>query len=204
MSGIRVDVRWEDAQARAALDALRRRVSNLTPVMRQIGETLMTSTSRRFEAAEDPQGRSWPAAGAWASSAQRGGSPLSGRHLSRPGLGYDARASRDQVQLGSRLTYGLHHQFGTQGKGGALPDITPTRGKFLTIPFPGVTRTARSYANTFVRKGVILQAGRGGKVTPLFLLRTKTALPPRPFLGVSAGDWAAIGELLRQALTRAV
>jgi len=203
MPGIRVEVKWDDREARRIMDALLRRVSDLTPIMRQIGEQLMTSTSRRFESAVDPSGRSWPSVGAFAQSAQRGGSPLSGRHLARPGLGYAYEAGRDQVALGTRLVYGLVHQFGTQGKGGALPDIVPTHGKFLTIPLPGVTRTARSYANTFVRKGMILQRTGKGGVKPLFLLRPKVAIPPRPFIGVSRGDWAAIGEILRQALAKA-
>lgn len=199
---IKIEVKWDDAQARQYLARLLTRIHDLTPIMRQIGETLMTSTSRRFESSQDPQGRAWPGVGAFAPSAQRGGGPLSGKHLNRPGLGYAYQAGRDQVELGTRLVYGLHHQFGTQGKGGALPDITPTRGKFLTIPFPGVTRTARSYANTFVRKRIIFQSTRGGKPKALFLLRKRVALPPRPYLGVSQGDWAAIGALLRKALTR--
>lgn len=200
---LRIEVKWDDAQARQYLNRLLTRIHDLTPIMAQIGETLMTSTSRRFESGHDPQGRAWPAVGAFAPSAQRGGGPLTGKHLQKPGSGYDYQAGRDQLELGTRLVYGLHQQFGTQGKGGALPDITPTRGKFLTIPFPGVTRTARSYAHTFQRKGVIFQSTRGGKPKALFLLRRKVALPPRPYLGVSMGDWAAIGELLRRALQRA-
>lgn len=194
---------WDDAEARRWLEQLLRRLRDLSPLMRQVGERLMLSTSQRFETGRDPQGRAWQAAGAFAPSRQRGGPPLSGKHLSRPGRGYDFQAQRDRLAVGTRLRYGLVHHFGTGGAGGTLPDIVPTRAKALTIPYPGVTRTARSYADTFIRKQTIFQAVRRRgrwRAKPLFLLRPRVALPPRPYFGVSAEDWRQIRERFKQTV----
>lgn len=184
---------WDDREAREWLTRLQRRIRDLTPFMRRIGERLMLSTSRRFEAGRDPEGRPWRAASDFAPSRQRGGTPLHGRgHLARPGRGYDYRARRDRVELGTRLRYGLIHQFGGR--------IRPKEAKALTLPFPGVTRTARSYADTFIRRGTIMQTRRRGKPRALFALKQQVTLPARPYLGVEEADWAAIRELFRLAV----
>lgn len=198
---------WDDAEARRWFARLPRRLQNLTPFMRQIGDRLMLSTRLRFEQGREPRdpqqgltGRPWQPAGPGAPSRQRGGPPLSGRHLARPGLGYAYQARPDRLELGTRLPYGLIHHFGTVGAGGSMPDLVPTRAKALTIPYPGVTRTARSYADTFIAQATIFQRRRRGRPRPLFLLRRRVALPPRPIFGVEEGDWASIRELFRQAV----
>jgi phage virion morphogenesis protein len=193
---------WEDAEARRWLNRIQRWTRDLTPFMRQIGERLMVSTSRRFETGRDPRGRAWQKVGDFAPSKRRGGTPLSGRHLAQPGRGYAYQAQHDRLLMGTRLRYGLIHHFGTVGAGGSMPDLVPKTAKMLTIPYPGVTRTARSYSDTFIRKGTIFQAVRRRgkwKPKPLFLLRPSVALPPRPYFGVSAEDWQYIRDLFKQA-----
>lgn len=62
--------------------------------------------------------------------------------------------------------------------------VKPTRGKFLTIPFPGVKGFAANYPKAFLATtagGQWLLAEPKGKtgIRPLFLLRKSVRLPPR-------------------------
>lgn len=93
---------------------------------------------------------------------------------------------------GTNLPYAGILQFGGT--------VTPTRGKYLTLPFPGVHGKARSYENTFVKKSkkgnlIIFQNMGGGQIRPLFLLRKKVKIPSRPFLYFHRNDIRDISNL---------
>jgi len=59
--------------------------------------------------------------------------------------------------------------------------IKPKKGKFLTLPFPGVTGKARDHKDTFFAKNVLFQKTKTG-VKPLFLLKKFVKIPARPFM----------------------
>lgn len=54
-----IDVQIDDREVRAALDGLRRRLADMTPVMRAIATELEARVEARFETATDPSGRPW-------------------------------------------------------------------------------------------------------------------------------------------------
>jgi hypothetical protein len=93
------------------------------------------------------------------------------------------------------------HEFGTKGKGGKLPSITPKRSNWLTVPLPAaLTRSgrpkkkrARDWPNTFIfksRKGKLLIAQRHGKqLVFLYVLKKKVDIAPRLHYMVTWRRW---------------
>ncbi len=76
--------------------------------------------------------------------------------------------------------------------------IRPKHGKYLALPFPRVSGRPRDYENTFVPKGkrVIFQNLGGGKIRPLFLLKSSVTIPPRPYLVFQEEDIVELATYL--------
>lgn len=105
-----------------ALDRLKSRLNDLTPLMAQIGEALLLSSQMRFETKTGPDGQGWAALAA-ATVRDRirrryGGANI----LQRTGalarsLNYRAGPDRVTVSLGgsgNSTAYAAFHQFGTR------------------------------------------------------------------------------------------
>ena len=56
MAGVTIRVEFDDAEVRRALDRLARAGADLTPAMREIGETLLNSARERFSDQTSPDG----------------------------------------------------------------------------------------------------------------------------------------------------
>jgi phage gpG-like protein len=88
------------------------------------------------------------------------------------------------LKYGTKLLYAAAHQFGAT--------IRARNAQYLTLPFPGVRRSARDYENTFVRKSragnLIIFQKTGEGIKPLFLLKKKVKLPSRPFVMFQTED----------------
>ena len=54
---IRIEI--DDSELRRAMDTLQRRVGDMTPAMREIGEVLTQSTIDRFKTSTAPDGSRW-------------------------------------------------------------------------------------------------------------------------------------------------
>jgi hypothetical protein len=88
-----------------------------------------------------------------------------------------------QGRLGSALPYAKIHETGGT--------ITAKKSKYLTIPLPAALgpngvpkkKSAKEWDNTFIatsKKGnLIIFQKQGGRVVPLYLLRTSVKIPPR-------------------------
>lgn len=136
-----------------------------------------------------------------------------------------ARSIRQDVR-GSSLTdlelraattspYAKVHEFGTIGKGGALPSIVPKRAKWLTVPLQGnltpagVPRYPSAAAlrgqGTFVLKTksgkLFIVRREGEQLRWLWILVKKVDIPPR--LGFFA-TWRSRDKARRVALRKAV
>tara|TARA_B100001964_G_scaffold178865_1_gene197304 strand:+ start:981 stop:1535 length:555 start_codon:yes stop_codon:yes gene_type:complete len=59
--------------------------------------------------------------------------------------------------------------------------IRPKKGKFLTIPFPGIKGFARDFKDTFIAKDIIFQK-TGSGIRPLFSLKKQVTIPRRSYL----------------------
>lgn len=140
-----IDIQIDDREVRAALDRLQRRLSDLSPVMREIGELLAERAKSRFATSTGPDGRRWapnaPSTLAaylrsYGGSYKKGGGPTkkgaARAAAKKPLIGESKalsttihyQAGRDSVTIGSPMVYAAIHQFGGQAG----------RGRRVTIP----------------------------------------------------------------------
>ena len=141
---ISIDI--DDREVKQALQTLQRRLGDMTPAMREIGEVLIETTKQRFVTSTAPDGSRWapnsPATimqylrargGAFG---KRGGLTKRGARLAaskKPLIGetrslstqISYRAGRASVEVGSPMEYAPIHQFGGRSRLG---------GKMVRIP----------------------------------------------------------------------
>lgn len=151
-----INITLDDREVRQALERLQRRLSDLSPVMRDIGELLVERAKQRFEASTAPDGSRWAPNSAATLGALLARSRANFRKdgsLSKRGTARKAgkkplidtgtlmgqmfyRASASEVTVGNTMRYAAIHQFGGQAG----------RGKKVTIParpFLPVTATGQ-------------------------------------------------------------
>lgn len=145
MSGVRLHTDLSGlAGPQAALERLRPRLEDLSPLMDDIGSALVASTLRRFEDQQGPDGKRWAPLSELTKLNRVGGvkraytknmkfrkgveAKLSGmKILQRFGHlrnSINHQATRDAVEIGTPMLYGAIHQFGGQAG----------RGNKVTIP----------------------------------------------------------------------
>lgn len=138
----------EQDQITPRLQDLSRLLADLTPVMQEIGEQMVTTTKARFAAGEAPDGTKWaPKAQATLDSYARRGQridirPLFGETgMLASQIFYEAAA--DSVEIGSNLIYAAAQQFGAaQGAFGADKAGHPIPwGTIPSRPFLGVSES---------------------------------------------------------------
>jgi len=54
-----IDIHLDDREVRQALDRLQKRLGDLSPVMRDIGELITERARQRFETSTGPDGQKW-------------------------------------------------------------------------------------------------------------------------------------------------
>lgn len=114
MPGVKLEVEFDDAEVRRALDRLRAAGADLRPALEDIGEYLLRTTRERFVDQKDPDGAPWaPLAPATVARKKRNaGKILTRDGYLRGGLAY--RADSDSVVVGSPSVYAGTHQFGAE------------------------------------------------------------------------------------------
>ena len=114
----------DDRQVIDALDRLRQAASDLTPVMKSIGEDLVETIRLGFRDSTDPWGRPWQPLSALTLAMRRGGSkPLMDTGSLRNSISHQANAT--SVTVGTNDLRGPVHQFGAV--------IKPKKGKYLSF-----------------------------------------------------------------------
>ncbi|MEF2154658.1 phage virion morphogenesis protein [Luteimonas sp. FXH3W] len=98
-----IEVDSEDADR--WFSKLTRKLDDLTPVMRDIGELLIESTQDRFKKSEGPDGKPW-------APVKRGGRPLVKSGRMRDDI--HSRFGRDFAEVRATARQAAFHQFGTQ------------------------------------------------------------------------------------------
>lgn len=147
---IRVEV--EDSAADTALQRLAALVTDMTPLMQELGEYLTTSTKDRFPTGRAPDGTPW--AQKSPATLERYGARKSNRIDRRPLFGpsgmlssqIHSEAGPTAVEWGSNLIYAATMQFGaakgafgTTARGGPIP-----WGHIPARPFLGLSQTDRA------------------------------------------------------------
>lgn len=170
-----ITVRLESAPVIARLQEIARRVDDLSPAMRGIGELMVESTKERFKSSTGPDGQRWKA-------------NALGTVLARLAKIKGAYSKRD-----GRLT-----------KKGATA-ITSKKPLVDTGMLQDTIRYQLTPGGQGVEIGTNRFAGEweGGAAVHQFGNR-KGTIPARPFLGLSANDERAVLDVLDRFLHQAV
>ncbi|MFA7174567.1 MAG: phage virion morphogenesis protein [Kiritimatiellia bacterium] len=131
MSGVAVTV--NTAPVQAMLDAIVKRMGDMTPAMREIGEIVVTQTAEAFEDGGLP-GHAWKKSGRVNES---GGQTLVNTSRLRNSINY--KATKNDVEVGTNVAYAAIHQLGGQTKPHV---IRPKNGKALF--WPGASHPVKS------------------------------------------------------------
>ncbi len=112
MAGASLNITIDDRELRALLQRLQARLSDLTPVFRDMGEHLLNSTRARFQSQTDPSGLPWaPLSPTYQARKRKNkGKILTLEGRLRGLLNY--QVSQDALRVGTPLIYGATHQFG--------------------------------------------------------------------------------------------
>ncbi|MFW5499592.1 MULTISPECIES: phage virion morphogenesis protein [unclassified Maridesulfovibrio] len=102
MGGAIITVDLDTEVVKARLNRLAEVVSDLTPLMEQIGMSMVASTQNRFETSTAPDGSKWL-------DSPSDQPLLRDRHL-QDSITYEAKS--DRVDVGSNMIYAAVHQFG--------------------------------------------------------------------------------------------
>ena len=138
---IRIEI--SDREVTAALSRLDGLLADLTPVMQEIGEALVASTTDRFAAGVSPAGAPWaPKSPATLAKYARGQDRVDSRPLHGPSLTLSRtifhQAGSRQVEVGSNRVYAAMMQFG--GQKAAFPHLW---GNIPARPFLGLSEEDR-------------------------------------------------------------
>ena len=146
-----ITVELKDEAVSAALARIAAALTDMTPVMQEIGEALVASTMDRFAAGVDPDGNPWAPKSATTMDAYRSrGDTVSFKPLWGPSgalaTTIHSVAGADQVRIGSGQVYAGVMQFGAaQGAFGARAGRTrPTEKRpksqdyFFHIPWGNI------------------------------------------------------------------
>lgn len=133
-----ITIELKDAEVARMLARLAASMSDLTPVMQEIGEQLVYETGQRFNQGVAPEGGAWaPKSEATIRAYQRRGDGVSFKPLFGPSgrlhSTIDYRAGSDFAEVGSGAIYAAVMQFGA-GKGAFGSDSAGHSIPWGTIP----------------------------------------------------------------------
>jgi len=169
---ISLDIKVE-GKALKTLQMLAKRMDNLQPVMREIGEVVRESVMRNFREQRSPEGAAWKPS---LRALMQGGLTLVDTATLRNSI--NVRARRRSVTIGTPVEYAAVHQFGARK--GSFGLVTFTVREHL--------RRTRSGKKVRVREHKRTAALPWGNI------------PARPFLGVRRSDWEEIQEIIVEHL----
>lgn len=171
-----ITIEFNDAEIEAALDNLAAALTDMSPVMNEIGMALVASTEQRFNDTQAPDGSQWAARSpvTLANYARRGESFGPVLHKSGTLRQFiDHQYGPDEVTIGSSTIYAAVQQFGAeQGAFGAAVGRTKPSEK---------RKTSQDY----------------------FVPIPWGNIPARPFIGVSEADRVAVLDIVGEWLERA-
>lgn len=131
-----ITIEINDAEITAALTRLAAKLTDMTPIMEQIGRGLVTSTKDRFGKGISPDGTAWTPNSAVTLARKKGKPPLFGNSPVAAGLNAQifAETGKDFVEVGSTKVYAAMMQFG--GTKSAFPHLW---GDIPARPFLGLS-----------------------------------------------------------------
>lgn len=172
-----ITVEFKDEAVTAALQRVAASLTDLTPLMEEMGEVLAQSTTDRFAKGKGPDGEAWAAKSAVTiETYRRRGDTVSLRPLIGPSGALSRtiawRAGADFVEVGSNMVYAATMQFGAE------------RGAFGA------------------RMGRTKPTEKRPRSQDYFMPIPWGDIPARPFLGLSEDDRGAIVAATEEWLAR--
>ncbi len=129
-----INIQYDDSTVLNALSNLEKAVSNLSPVMRSIGEELTESTKQRFSDTQAPDGTDWALNTPATLEYKLGDTPLTGETgVLAETINYQL-PNNNAVEIGSPLEYAAMQQFG-----GTKSEFPHLWGDIPERPFLGVS-----------------------------------------------------------------
>ncbi len=143
MSGVSLSV--DTREVMSYLRILDRKLSDMTPVMRAIGEIVVTQTDEAFESGQSPAGASWPKS---RRAERTGGQTLIDTARLRNSITRQVAASG--VTVGSGVVYAAIHQLGgaTGRKHRTILPARPFLPDDASLDFDEITDVITRYLNT--------------------------------------------------------
>lgn len=190
-------VRLDSAPVLARLQEIARRVDDLSPAMRGIGEMMVESTKERFASSTGPDGQRWPALAKDTILARL--AKISGQYAAYTNL---KTRKVGQVRVGDKKGY--YDKAGKAAGKGSLA-VANMRPLVDTGTLQDTIRYQLLPGGNGVEIGTNRFAGEweGGAAVHQFGNR-KGTIPARPFLGLSASDERAVLDVLDRFLRQAV
>ncbi len=191
-----ITVRFDDAAVLARLAEIARRVDDLTPALRGIGEILVESTKQRFDTSTGPDGQQWERLAA---------ATVLGRLEQITG----AFAAYSNVKTGKQGLTRVGNKKGAYLKDGSLS--TRSRRALEAVTPLVDTGELRDGIRYQVTGGKTLEVGTnrfagewtGGAAVHQFGNK-KGTIPARPFLGISDADRGEVLAILDRFLAQAI
>ena len=131
-----IEVTFDDAKIKRALQDLQAKTGNLSPALKEIGESLTESTKQRFVSTKGPDGKSWPLNSVLSTLLYKDGDrPLTGETGSLADLINWQLRGKESVEIGSPMVYAAMQQFG-----GTKAEFPHLWGDIPERPFLGVSK----------------------------------------------------------------
>jgi phage virion morphogenesis protein len=186
MSGILTTVQVEDGITSELYGTIKH-LGQLKPLHQAIGQTLLSSTIRRFSTQTDPAGNAWTKLSK-ATLKKRGPNAQALNASGRLRQSLNFRASSDQVEVGTNLIYGAVQQLGTAGlEGGAIQ-----------MPARMGTIYRRSSDLKAGREARFVKASKSDFASDHLIPAHSVTIPGRAYLGMSAADQKVILALVHK------
>lgn len=143
MSGF---VEWDDREVLMALQHLQQSVGNLSPALREIGETLKESTKQRFSSKTGPGGQAWLGNSDLTIERKGRDFPLTDHGTLGNTIDYQLFGN-DGVDIGSPMQYAAMMQFG-----GTKSEFPSLWGDIPDRPFLGISEQDKSDILTIIQR----------------------------------------------------
>ena len=176
MSGVTINIRYDDKEVQAMFARIQRRLGDLTPATKVISQIVRTSVVRNFEVGGRPK---WKPLSRVTLALRKGTKVLYRQGMAGGLLGsIHAKAYRDRAVIGTNKACAAVHQFGA--KKGSFGQFTANIQAHMRKTKSGKKAQVRAHT-----RKVSLPWGD---------------IPARPYLMVQAEDWveirAALGDYI--------
>ncbi len=179
-AGVRIDVEWDDAGARAALGRAVTALDNPYEMYDEIGQMLASAVLRRFETETGPDGTKWAPS---RRARKKGGQTLTDSARLRQSITH--RADAAGVEVGTNVVYAAIHQFG---------GTIRKKARKQTLEFDDDTGRFISRRNAARRKTGLI------RIVNAQIGAHSVTMPARPYLGVSGDDRTAVLDIATRML----